>query len=153
MVTRMNAIAKGLAGFLAVSLLLFSVLLAGCDKQDSASSTGSDQANEPVQKQVVRIGYLPITLTLPFFAALEKGYFGEAGLEVKAIPFATADQLTNALVAGKIDLTANTSMSTFMSTYSKARVWKVYMVSYHTPENYLDALLVPKNSDVTKRRI
>ncbi|MCK4386257.1 MAG: ABC transporter substrate-binding protein [candidate division Zixibacteria bacterium] len=33
----------------------------------------------------VRVGYLPITLTLPFFVAMEKGYFTEAGLKVEAI--------------------------------------------------------------------
>jgi len=31
----------------------------------------------------VRIGYWPVAAGLPFFAAVEKGYFKEAGLDVK----------------------------------------------------------------------
>jgi len=99
----------------------------------------------------VKIGYLPITLTLPFFVAMEKGYFTEAGLQVEAIKYTTADQLTNALLAGNIDITANTSMSTFMTTFEESPDFaKIYMVSIHDPENYLDALLVRKGSGIKR---
>lgn len=99
----------------------------------------------------VRIGYLPITLTLPFFVAMEKGYFTEAGLKVEPIKYTTADQLTNALLAGNIDITANTSMSTFMTTFEESPDFaKIYMVSIHDPENYLDALLVRKGSGIKR---
>src|SRR5205085_10425376 len=95
--------------------------------------------------QKIRIGYLPITLSLPFFVAIDKGYFTQAGLEVEPIEYATADQLTNALLAGNIDMTANTSTSAFMGTIEQSPGFgQIYMVSYHTTENYLDALLVKK---------
>jgi len=103
------------------------------------------------KSEKVRIGYLPINLSLPFFVAMEKGYFTQAGLEVEPVPYATADQLTNALVAGNIDMTANTSTSTFMGTIEQsAGFGQIYMVSYHTQENYLDALLVKKGSAIKR---
>jgi NitT/TauT family transport system substrate-binding protein len=97
----------------------------------------------------VKIGYLPITLNLPLFVAMEKGYFIEEGLEVEAIEYTTADQLTNALLAGNIDITANTSISTFMTTVEESPLFaKIYMVSFHNPTNYLDALLVRRGSNI-----
>ncbi len=113
--------------------LVFTVLSLGC-------------ARKP---EKVRIGYLPITLTLPFFVAMEKGYFTEAGIEVEATKYMTADQLTNALLAGNLEITANTSMSTFMTTVEESPDFaKIYMVSIHDPENYLDALLAKKGSGI-----
>ena len=118
-----------------IIMLVAATLMNGC-------------AKKPAQ---VKIGYLPITLTLPFFVAMEKGYFTEAGLEVEAIKYTTADQLTNALLAGNIDITANTSMSTFMSTVEESPDFaKIYMVSIHDPENYLDALLARKGSGIKR---
>jgi NitT/TauT family transport system substrate-binding protein len=38
----------------------------------------------------LRIGYWPVAAGLPFFAALEKGYFKEAGLDVEPLKFAGA---------------------------------------------------------------
>lgn len=103
------------------------------------------------KSEKVRIGYLPINLSLPFFVAMEKGYFTQAGLEIEPIKFATADQLTNSLLAGTIDMTANTSTSTFMGTIEQSQGFgQIYMVSYHTTENYLDALLVKKGSSIKR---
>jgi len=40
----------------------------------------------------LRVGYWPVAAGLPFFAAVEKGYFKEAGVEVEPIKFAGAQQ-------------------------------------------------------------
>jgi len=118
-----------------IAVLVSAILMNGC-------------ARKP---EKVRIGYLPITLTLPLFVAIEKGYFTEAGLKVEPIKYTTADQLTNALLAGNIDITANTSMSTFMTTFEESPDFaKIYMVSIHDPKNYLDALLVRKESGIKR---
>ena len=47
----------------------------------------------------IRIGYWPVAAGLPFFVAIEKGYFKEAGLDVDAIKFAGAQQVMEAMVA------------------------------------------------------
>ena len=40
----------------------------------------------------IRIGYWPIAAGLPFYAAMELGYFKEAGVNVEVIKFAAAQQ-------------------------------------------------------------
>src|SRR3981081_533143 len=43
-----------------------------------------------------RIGYWPVAAGLPFFVALEKGFFKEAGLDVEGLKFAGAQQVMEA---------------------------------------------------------
>ena len=109
---------------------------------------GSSCARKP---QRIRIGYLPINLSLPFFVAVDKGYFSQAGIEVEPVEYTTADQLTNALLAGSIEMTANTSTSTFLGTVEESPGFgEIYMISIHDPQNYLDALLVKKGSAIKR---
>ncbi len=51
----------------------------------------------------LRIGYWPVAAGLPFFAAVEKGYFKEAGLDVEPLKFAGAQQVMEAMLAGRSD--------------------------------------------------
>ncbi len=50
---------------------------------------------------VIRIGFWPVAAGLPFYAAIEKGYFKEAGLNVEALKFAGAQQVMEAMLAGR----------------------------------------------------
>ena len=49
----------------------------------------------------IRIGYWPIAAGLPFYAAIELGYFKEAGLDVEPLKFAAAQQVMEAVLAGQ----------------------------------------------------
>ena len=49
----------------------------------------------------IRIGYWPIAAGLPFYAAIELGYFKEAGLDVEALKFAGAQQVMEAVLSGR----------------------------------------------------
>ncbi|MDP2024343.1 MAG: ABC transporter substrate-binding protein, partial [Hydrogenophaga sp.] len=55
----------------------------------------------------IRIGYWPIAAGLPFYSAIELGYFKEAGLDVEALKFAGAQQVMEAVLSGRADGTAN----------------------------------------------
>ena len=55
----------------------------------------------------IRVGFWPIASGLPFFVAIEKGYFKEAGLDVEGIKFAGAQQVMEAMLAGRSDGSAN----------------------------------------------
>ncbi len=50
----------------------------------------------------IRIGYWPVAAGLPFFAAVDKGYFKEAGLDVEPLKFAGAQQVMEAMLAGPL---------------------------------------------------
>jgi NitT/TauT family transport system substrate-binding protein len=55
----------------------------------------------------IRIGYWPIAAGLPFYAAMEKGFFRDAGLDVEANKFAGAQQVMEAMLSGRCDGSAN----------------------------------------------
>ena len=44
----------------------------------------------------ILIGYWPIASGLPFYVALEKGYFKEVGLNVEGVKFANPSQVVEA---------------------------------------------------------
>src|SRR2546426_7946541 len=49
----------------------------------------------------IRIGYWPIAAGLPFYVAIEKGFFKEAGLDVEPLKFAGAQQVMEAMLSGR----------------------------------------------------
>ena len=55
----------------------------------------------------IRIGYWPIAAGLPFYAALELGYFKEAGVNVEAQRFAGAQQIMEGMLSDRTDGSAN----------------------------------------------
>src|SRR5258706_5509444 len=64
----------------------------------------------------IRIGYWPVAAGLPFFAAIEKGYFKEAGLDVEPIKFAGAQQVMEAMLSGRSDGSSNSTGSPKLAT-------------------------------------
>ncbi len=57
----------------------------------------------------IRIGFWPVALALPFFVAIEKGYFKEAGLDVEPLKFASAQQVMEAMLSGRAAKAAPTA--------------------------------------------
>jgi NitT/TauT family transport system substrate-binding protein len=57
------------------------------------------------------IGYWPIAAGLPFYSAIEKGFFKEAGLDVEAAKFAGPPPIVEAMIAGRLDGSANGTAS------------------------------------------
>src|SRR5450631_2544918 len=55
----------------------------------------------------IRIGFWPVAAGLPFFAAVEKGYFKEAGLDVEPLKFASAQQVMEAILSGRAEGSSN----------------------------------------------
>ncbi|MFM2239075.1 MAG: hypothetical protein RJA69_449, partial [Pseudomonadota bacterium] len=55
----------------------------------------------------IRIGYWPIAAGLPFYAAIELGYFKEAGLNVEVQRYAGAQQIMEGMLSDRTDGSAN----------------------------------------------
>lgn len=53
--------------------------------------------------ETVRVGYLPVVMSLPTYVAAEKGFFAQQGLKVELAPFQSGTTIIDALVAGRID--------------------------------------------------
>jgi len=93
----------------------------------------------------IRIGYWPIAAGLPFYAAIELGYFKEAGLDVEPLKFAGAQQVMEAVLAGRADGTANGTGSANIAIGEIAApgTFKIFCSNPSNVKNVLDEVIVP----------
>ena len=98
----------------------------------------------------IRIGYWPVAAGLPFFAAVEKGYFKEAGLDVEPLKFAGAQQVMEAMLAGRSDGSSNGTGSANLAIGEIAQpgLFKIFCTNPSNAKYVLDEFLVPKDSTV-----
>ncbi|MCD0502019.1 ABC transporter substrate-binding protein [Bordetella petrii] len=98
----------------------------------------------------IRIGFWPVAAGLPFFAALERGYFKEAGLDVEALKFAGAQQVMEAMLAGRSEGSANGTGSANLAIGEIAQpgLFKIFCTNPSNAKNVLEVFLVPKDSPV-----
>jgi len=54
-------------------------------------------------EEKIKIGYMPIAMSLPTFVAVDKGLFEQEGLKVEITPFESSTLIIGALLAGRID--------------------------------------------------
>jgi NitT/TauT family transport system substrate-binding protein len=96
----------------------------------------------------IRIGYWPIAAGLPFYTALEKGYFKEAGLDVEGLKFAGAQQVMEAVLSGRADGTANGTGSANIAIGELAQpgTFKIFATNPSNAKNVLDEFIVAKDS-------
>src|SRR4051812_17229269 len=96
----------------------------------------------------IRIGYWPIAAGLPFYAALEKGFFKEAGLDVEGLKFAGAQQVMEAMLAGRADGSANGTGSANLAIGELAQpgTFKIFATNPSNAKNVLDEFIVAKDS-------
>ncbi|MDO9404037.1 MAG: ABC transporter substrate-binding protein [Polaromonas sp.] len=93
----------------------------------------------------VRIGYWPIAAGLPFYAAIELGYFKEAGLDVEPLKFAGAQQVMEAVLSNRADGTANGTGSANIAIGEIAQpgTFKIFCSNPSNVKNVLDEVIVP----------
>ena len=60
-------------------------------------------AGNAFSEEKIKIGYMPIAMSLPTFVAAEKGFFAQEGLKVEVTPFESSTLIISALIAGRID--------------------------------------------------
>lgn len=96
----------------------------------------------------IRIGYWPIAAGLPFYAAIELGYFKEAGLDVEPLKFAGAQQVMEAVLSGRADGTANGTGSANIAIGEIAQpgTFKIFCSNPSNAKNVLDEVIVPTGS-------
>jgi NitT/TauT family transport system substrate-binding protein len=97
----------------------------------------------------IRVGYWPIASGLPFYAAIEKGYFKEAGLDVEAIKFAGAQQVMEAMLSGRSDGSANGTGSANLAIGAIAQpgLFKIFCTNPSNAKFVLDEFIAPANTN------
>lgn len=93
----------------------------------------------------IRIGYWPIAAGLPFYSAIELGYFKEVGLDVEPLKFAGAQQVMEAVLSGRADGTANGTGSAQIALGEIAQpgTFKIFCSNWSNVKNVLDQVIVP----------
>ena len=93
----------------------------------------------------IRIGYWPIAAGLPFYSAVELGYFKEAGLNVEVLKFAGAQQIMEAMLADRCDGSANGTGSANIAVGEIAQpgTYKIFCSNPSNVKNVLDEVIVP----------
>jgi len=96
----------------------------------------------------IRVGFWPIASGLPFFVAIEKGYFKEAGLEIEPIKFAGAQQVMEAMLSGRSDGSANGTGSANLAIGEIAQpgLFKIFCTNPSNAKWVLDEFIVAKDN-------
>jgi len=98
----------------------------------------------------IRIGFWPVASGLPFFAAIEKGYFKEAGVDVEALKFASAQQVMEAMLAGRAEGSSNGTASAVLAIGEIAQpgLFKIFCTNPTNAKYVLDEFIVAKDSPI-----
>ncbi len=99
----------------------------------------------------ILIGFWPIASGLPLYAGLERGIFKEAGLQVEGAKFASAQQVAEAMIAGRIQGSANGTASAALglAEITSPNLFKIICSNPSNRTLVLDEFVVPKDSPVT----
>lgn len=96
----------------------------------------------------IRIGFWPVAAGLPFFAAIEKGYFKEAGLDVEPLKFAGAQQVMEAMLSGRSDGSSNGTGSANLAIGEIAQpgLFRIFCTNPSNAKFVLDEYIVAKDN-------
>lgn len=138
------------------SLVFLLVLLAACAPATptaapvpgSASPAAQATTVAPSQPGSLRIGVLPITDVVPFYIALEQGYFKQQGLNVELVPTASAAERDQMMITQQIDGELNDLVSTVLFNKDKPNIKIVRTARTAFPNAPEYWILVPKESTV-----
>jgi len=116
-------------------VILLSFLLVRCERKSDT----------------IKIGYNPISYDLPFFVAIEKGFFAEEGLKVEPINFATSNLMAESLVSDQIDVATSASITVMFGIEQNVPAkFKIFMVHVSTASKPADFIIVKKDSKIEK---
>lgn len=116
----------------------------------AALALGAGLPSAQAQDGKILIGYWPIASGLPLYTALERGFFKEAGLNVEGVKFASAQQVAEAMIAGRIHGSANGTASAVLAL-AEITSPGLFKIICSNPSNHklvLDQFVVPKDSPI-----
>jgi NitT/TauT family transport system substrate-binding protein len=98
----------------------------------------------------ILIGFWPIAAGLPLYVGLERGIFKEAGLQVEGAKFASAQQVAEAMIAGRIQGSGNGTASAALALAEliSPNLFKIICSNPSNRSLVLDQILVPKDSPI-----
>lgn len=120
-----------------MAVLLSMLTLISCSKSKETT------------RETIRVAYLPILVSSPFFVAQDKGYFDEEGVKVEPQKFVSSNQMVEAMLSGNTDALISLAQSVHATVEVKQPgTMKVFMVNAQNSKEYLSSLVVKKDSPI-----
>ncbi len=94
-------------------------------------------------------GILPVVDTLPFLVGVEKGFFADAGIDLRICSFSSALERDTALQSGRIDGYFGDLLNTLLLVNSGRSLLIVSTVFHTRPDQRMFALLASPRSGIT----
>lgn len=112
------------------------------------SANSSKPASEPPIK--IKIAYPTVAAGLPFFFAVEKGFFKEAGLDVDAVKFASPQKIVEAMITGQFHGFCNGTPSAPLGVVEIASpgLFKIIASNFNNAKYVLDEFIVAQDSPI-----
>jgi len=95
---------------------------------------------------------LPVVHGLPFYVAMEKGYFAAEGIEIERVAFEAPNLLIDAILNGTVDISSPTAALSIagIANHKNPNKLKVYMVNGGKKGNSGENLITYKESNLQK---
>lgn len=143
---RLNIQRQLLRRFPLLSILCLLLLLSGCGKSSESETSGQSSGNNAKQlhKLTLMLDWYPNAVHTFLYAAQEKGYFAEEGLEVEIQMPADSNDALKLVAAGKVDLALSYQPQVLMARAGQIPVQSLAALVRHP----LNHLLVPQDSGI-----
>ena len=160
--TRRHLLARGATLGLAT---LLGAGLYGCSQNASTTTTAdagnaamvgangamADTSASAEKPGTIAIGFWPVASALPFFVAQEKGYFKKAGLDVTGTKFSSPQQVSQELIAGRLQGAANGTATgaLVLAEIAQPDLLKVIATNVSDGKYVLDEVITKADSPAT----
>ena len=98
----------------------------------------------------IRVGYIPFNADLPFFVAMDKGFFMDEDLKIEAVRCGDSTEALNAMLSGHVDMVAGLTFSIFFAAeLASPGRFKLFFPFSEEDPRIMSYLLVAKKSGIS----
>ena len=101
----------------------------------------------------LRVGYLPISESLPLFMAKSKGYFSDAGIDAQLLPLDGGAKIIAAIAGGSLDVGLSNYVSLILARDSGLRIKIISGSTAEVQTNPQHSLMIAPESKLTTKQL
>ncbi|MAG12335.1 hypothetical protein CL630_00805 [bacterium] len=133
-----------------VVITIFSIIATNLSKPDNQEASIIGTSGQKITK--IRVVDLPVVAALPFYIALEKGYFKDAGLDIEYTKLNSPNLIIDALLSEQADITSTSGAMGIagLASFRKPGSIEIYAASGAREDGIFrtESLMVKKNSEI-----
>ncbi len=118
--------------------------------QESGSRSKPILPEDKKTSRTLTAAYLPLAANLPLFVALEKGFFTQNGINVKAIEATSPNHIITGIVSGQVDFAAVLAYSLLFPAANRyPDKFKLFSSSEETFQYFTSSIITKKDSVIS----